>query len=622
MSDRYCFSEQAAEIALRGCVAFVLALTAMRAGSARCETAVDFGYGNMGTPAVLTTLVVLVDFSDTSPIPHDQNYWHQYVFNAAHQPYGVNGFFTEMSAGNFVLAPGETITISQPDSNRWGPVHDREGANATRWYHSNLVHHAMLAIPDFDKYDTSGDGTVTQEELLILFLMENEGGAVRYAGDVQPPGSSVEWSGNVATSNMAGTYDSLGLTVHELSHLFGAVDLYGIWGTGDQDLNNDLSIMSGLCHHDAWHKMQFGWVEPRVATMAGGGVATLYAPRLLRTDASLILYDGDVGADEFFLLEYRTQTNALGVTTAYDTRVAGNGLIVWHVYHDGSKMPIQQGELVYPTAEQDWFECVCGALVKRAALDALPCASTNAYHVPKFGTVSYPSDEHAVEYGTSGDSLERFRRCSKCGCLFFYLNQGDSSCPAGGTHDGAGNADHFIGRNVPGPLGHNHWRRCTECESLTYTPRWADSACPAWSGAHVAGGDEYTVIALWGQRTMMARSAPGLAFGENELWGPDTWTPLLTWYDGSATSTRLHVRYFGEGADSITVEWGTCIWVDFGYVGVEEGTFAKPFNTLAEGLAAVEAGGTLYVRGQSAETPTITKRVRIESYNGTATIGE
>jgi hypothetical protein len=64
-------------------------------------------------------------------------------------------------------------------------------------------------------------------------------------------------------------------------------------------------------------------------------------------------------------------------------------------------------------------------------------------------------------------------------------------------------------------------------------------------------------------------------------------------------------------------------WVDFAYSGSENGTFQKPYNTVAEGVSAVPAGGALIIKaGSSSETPTISKGMTIRSYGGAVSIGQ
>ncbi len=68
------------------------------------------------------------------------------------------------------------------------------------------------------------------------------------------------------------------------------------------------------------------------------------------------------------------------------------------------------------------------------------------------------------------------------------------------------------------------------------------------------------------------------------------------------------------------------IWVDFGYAGTEEGSETKPFNTLAEGIAVVDVGGLVSVKGNStttssAEVLTLNTAFTVESQGGAVLIG-
>ena len=65
------------------------------------------------------------------------------------------------------------------------------------------------------------------------------------------------------------------------------------------------------------------------------------------------------------------------------------------------------------------------------------------------------------------------------------------------------------------------------------------------------------------------------------------------------------------------------VWVDFNYSGTQTGGFFSPYSTLAQGISAVTSGGNIWIRsaGSSAETPTITKPMTIQAFNGAATVG-
>jgi hypothetical protein len=96
-------------------------------------------------------------------------------------------------------------------------------------------------------------------------------------------------------------------------------------------------------------------------------------------------------------------------------------------------------------------------------------------------------------------------------------------------------------------------------------------------------------------------------------------------HDGSGDDPR-----FGENPTGLrrivdlfgTTFGTTLIWVDFAHVGTEEGSFNLPFNTIAEGDSALQAGGTLVIKaGSTPETKTFDKTMNVISYGGTVTVG-
>jgi hypothetical protein len=116
---------------------------------------------------------------------------------------------------------------------------------------------------------------------------------------------------------------------HEMCHLLGARDLYGVWQ--QECLSSGLTLMSctgGTLtkHLDSWHKMQLGWVDPLVFSRRTGGIGTLSAAQW---GEPRILYDPVAGPTEFYMLEYRTRTTPSGA--GYDGDVQGDGLAVWRV---------------------------------------------------------------------------------------------------------------------------------------------------------------------------------------------------------------------------------------------------------------------------------------------------
>ena len=91
---------------------------------------------------------------------------------------------------------------------------------------------------------------------------------------------------------------------------------------------------------------------------------------------------------------------------------------------------------------------------------------------------------------------------------------------------------------------------------------------------------------------------------------------------GAAGHQGWHIDLYDFGRKLIDNATGV-VWVDFNYAGAENGTFDEPYNTLAEGVAAANAGDTICIKpGSSPETITITKAVTLRACGGPATIGK
>jgi hypothetical protein len=65
------------------------------------------------------------------------------------------------------------------------------------------------------------------------------------------------------------------------------------------------------------------------------------------------------------------------------------------------------------------------------------------------------------------------------------------------------------------------------------------------------------------------------------------------------------------------------ICVQFNYRGVSDGSFSRPYSTLAQGTNAVSNGGTIFIinGGASSETMTVSKPLTITAEGGAATVG-
>lgn len=336
----------------------LLALVLMgRAGAATLE---DFGYQNMkvnGQPASggRPTLVVLLDLVASGVFAHANAEYDNLVFNPFNldpgtgEPRSVNGFMLVNSHGRFHLTragPGVLGPLPlSPDERSQGLTNDTIRAGIA------LIA-AQRAGFDFAAYDDNRDGRITSDELLVLAFEnagEVDGGNARWANPAgvnaafKPDGSPVTFAMSVANMSQHVSFATL---CHEFSHVLGTLDLYGIWNVTCH--NFSYSLMSCTItsaddrtsyHLDAWHKLQLGWLEPRIRSLAAGGVETLSAAQSPSVDAAAILYDPARGANEFFLVEYRTGASPWGRN--YDDDVRSNGLGIWHVMQDGNRNLVQ-----------------------------------------------------------------------------------------------------------------------------------------------------------------------------------------------------------------------------------------------------------------------------------------
>jgi len=131
------------------------------------------------------------------------------------------------------------------------------------------------------------------------------------------------------------TAGAIGNFNHELAHLVGLRDTYGIY-----DTLHGLTLMSypwPVPPHDfsAFERVTLGWVQPRIMTQTTRGVWLPSAH-----DALAAVMIPTHRADEYFLLEYRRRPDS-GYGSAYV--LPYNGLVVLHVFEgsdNGSDPPL------------------------------------------------------------------------------------------------------------------------------------------------------------------------------------------------------------------------------------------------------------------------------------------
>jgi M6 family metalloprotease-like protein len=291
-----------------------------------------------GKPALGQRPLLLVRATlPDSPIAfeHDAAYYDDIVFGSA--PRNVSGFFAEQSHQLFAWKRAGSIAVTTAP----GYVNQ-----STETWLANL-YSQPLGI-DLAQYDTNHDGRITSEELAIVVVTNkstNHGG-VRWInnqldGCATPAGSSVALC---MPSAVVGEDCPFIGYVHELTHLLGGEDLYDSTGYYNAALSTmGLSMVGATYSLDPWHKMQLGWVRPRIREIHDpGAVESLVPPRLsaasgITDESPILFYDATRGTGEYFLAEFRIPNAA-----TYDADVNGYyhngpGVAIWFVKQDASR---------------------------------------------------------------------------------------------------------------------------------------------------------------------------------------------------------------------------------------------------------------------------------------------
>lgn len=325
-------------------------------GSAQVPTLSDFGYlhfsskfGPTPRQAPLnrrSCVVVLADDAVNGTFANPSQFYQTNIFDPA-APNSVNGYLNEMSCGRFQLVPalGSTggvmgwlsLTASELNQLTSSPSTATDGQVA-------LTAAVRNGFP-FASYDLNNDGTVSQDELvlLVVFNRTNRG-----------PGQTARLNSNIAGKNCdlqissvpETTFQGRPATVtHELCHNIG--NMFDLYYGGDPTapvfyyntnyiLNRGITLAADInqTHLDPWHKMAMGWNEPRIVSLREGGL--FYLPAVQNTDptAAVLLYDPQRGAGEYFFLEYRTRQLSSG--PGFDSGLRAEGLFIWHVQQDGN----------------------------------------------------------------------------------------------------------------------------------------------------------------------------------------------------------------------------------------------------------------------------------------------
>jgi hypothetical protein len=348
-------------------------------GAASAATLQDFGYQHMHVNGKLAVgqrplLLIVVNFAGETPLAHTTNYYADLVFNQSRYP-SLNGYLAAMSNGRFSWTLAGVVQLnlatSEQDATWPGPpgAHDYP-------YSSNIVYKAMLATNQFNfkaygTVDATGVHHITQDELGIVVIGNDLTGMRPTDGTVTAPDRSYTWGEGDHNVGMDKDTDTAFIVMcEEFEETLGCLDIYGD-GCFNTTLSSQACYLNGcnadclyLYYLDPWNRMSLGWCSPRIKSLATGGVVTISAAQAGDPTSPVILYDPLHGTNEYWILEYRTQTSPWG--GGYDTNVAlnanatgeTNGLAVWHIQQNSNHSLITtiNNSITGGAHQADWNE--------------------------------------------------------------------------------------------------------------------------------------------------------------------------------------------------------------------------------------------------------------------------
>jgi M6 family metalloprotease-like protein len=313
--------------------------------TSRMEVRVPRSLAAPGTKALVHTqnvVVVVVDYNDITATYSDASF-QSLMFGAAGS---VKDYYLECTYNNFtVTAAAETQGTSND-----GIIHVARGIN-----HPNIgggdsrteaaaIMAAADGSIDYSAFDTSGDGTVTADELAIVMILA--GYETAYSGDT-PSVWGHAWSlaspltldgVDLVPYTMFGERQAthqatIGIMCHELGHLMlGLPDLYDIDG-GSEGIGN-WGLMGGgswnytgsylgdsPAHLCAWSKATLDITTPTEITSVSTGVTIANAEN--NADIKRMWID-KYKIRESFLVENRQLSN-------YDAGLPSSGLLIYHI---------------------------------------------------------------------------------------------------------------------------------------------------------------------------------------------------------------------------------------------------------------------------------------------------
>ncbi|MEE2690714.1 MAG: hypothetical protein VX640_04140 [Pseudomonadota bacterium] len=340
-----------------------------------------FGYDTMRfartapKQVTLNVLVIMSTYADTS-FDADQtaDYYRERFFGAADR---IEAYYNKNSrdvAFKVDLAGIERVRDPRElkCAHRWETCDSRDGASFEM---ASAEHIEMLpagSAARYRRYDRNNDGRLTPDELFVMkiegsppvspgYPYGDDGGIKRTLPRCATlPAAPVTLTDpSSAVDRLRGPLQICGdflptgdetnfvTVVHEITHLFGAADLYGSGRSYRYTLMGATwEANEFYTHLDPWHKMVMGLVKPKIVKIPASTTARQSLRLTLPVnDAAYepVLFYRDGQPAEYFMLEFRRNK-----ASSFDYDVPSSGLVVWHVKTDASFRPLNYTSVGLP----------------------------------------------------------------------------------------------------------------------------------------------------------------------------------------------------------------------------------------------------------------------------------
>jgi len=306
-------------------------------------------------------LVVRISYNDVSFV-NDSFTWSNKLFG--NNPSQLNHYYSEVSLGKFGFSPAaedQGISNDGVISIALDKEHPDSGYHDTIHPDLQQALEQANAYIDYSLYDLDTDGTISSDELILLFIIAGNEDA--YSGDDATKGvwahqsctlstftptldgvslMGCELNGNYALfGERHGDHDAtIGIIAHELGHsVFSLPDLYdvdnssagigffGMMGAGTWGWIDDNDFPGNTpTHFCAWSKISLGWVEPEISTEVNDIDVVLNESASVNFNIIKL----PININEYFLLENRNNTGYDRGLSPLRENFQG-GLAIWHI---------------------------------------------------------------------------------------------------------------------------------------------------------------------------------------------------------------------------------------------------------------------------------------------------